>query len=208
MAQDAIINKIKDKAHLEIKEIQAEGERRAETEAQKVREAAKENADRILERGRQEAEEIINREKLKADMECRKNTLAAKRKMIDEAFRRALDKLCTLEGDEWEQMAEKLVLEECIPGEVEVCLSAKDTQRLGKQFSKLLSAWEKKLNEKHQDTTYKLLAGEAVPIQGGLFFRGATCDVDASFEMLLRDVREAREYEIAMNLFEGEDKHE
>ena len=208
MGAEAILKKIEEKSAAEASAIRTAGERRAQAAADQVREEARNSAQDIVARGQRDAREILEREKLKAEMECRKNTLTARRGLLDEAFAGALEKLCALDGDAWEERMEQLLLESGVEGDVEVCLSAKDQEKFGGRMAALLPQWEAKLSQQ-QHTDCRLRLGEPAPIRGGLFLRGAIYDVDASFEMLLQGVREQQEYAIASLLFgDGEMSHE
>lgn len=207
MGADAILTKIEEKSRNEAEAIRRAGEERAREAAEAIRAEAGKNAEAIRARGEKDAADIRYRERLKSEMECRKNTLAAKRALLDEAFAKAAEELQALDGAAWEALAERLVLEECMTGSVEVCLSRRDTERFGTRMAALLPVWEEKLTAARGESC-RLRLGEPVEMQGGLFFRGEICDVDASFGMLLRDVREQKEYEIASLLFNGEMNHD
>ena len=202
MGADAILTKIEEKSREEAGAIRAVEEQRAAMAADKLRETARENAQAARERGERDAMEIRTRERLKAGMECRKNALAARRSVVDDAFDKAMEHLLSLEGAEWELLAERLVLEGCMEGMAEVCLSARDTEQLESRMPKLLKEWEQKLTAE-RGVPCKLALGAAAPIRGGLYFRSAKYDVDASFEMLLRGVREQEEAQIAAILFDS-----
>lgn len=207
MGAEAILKKIEEKSAAETSAIRAAGEQRAQAAGDQVRAEARKTAEGILDRGKRDAREIREREQLKAEMECRKNTLAARRGLLDEAFSAALEQLCALDGDAWEQKMEQLLLESGVEGEVEVCLSAGDLEKFGDRVSALLPRWEAQLAQQHRECRLRL--GEPAPIRGGLFLRGTAYDVDASFGMLLQSAREQQEYAIASLLFgDGEMSHE
>ena len=200
MGAEAIIQKINEKAAAEAAAIRSAGEQRAADTAERIRSAAQEAAAKTKARGAKAAEDIRYRERLKAEMEARKNALASKRAVLDEAFAAALEQLCALPEADWETKMTELVLEECMPGEVTVRFSQADLERYGDKLPKLLERWAGELSDKYGEPC-RLTLGEAAPIRGGMLFVGQKCDLDASFEMLLRDVRERKEYEVASQLF-------
>lgn len=204
MGAEAIIQKINEKASAESAAIRSAGEQRADDAAKRILTAAREAAAKTGARGKKEAENIRYRERLISEMEAGKNALASKRAVLDEAFAAALEQLCALSGADWEAKMTELALGECMPGEVTVRFSQTDLERYGDRLPKLLKHWGEELSRQFGEPC-RLTLGEAAPIRGGMLFVGETCDLDASFEMLLRDVRERKEYEVASLLFyEGE----
>ena len=129
----------------------------------------------------------------------------------DQAFEGAMQRLCGLEGEEWEALATRLVIRECMPGNVVLHVNRRDMERLSgtvgtliekqKNGSGLLQVWSKALTEKYGTPCSLSLSDQPAPFRGGILFEGQDYDIDASFEMLLRDVRERHEYEIAGILF-------
>ena len=104
MGSEAIIHKIEEKARLAVEEIHLEGSRKVGEAKAKILAAAQENAKKIKDRVEDEKLDITRREQRKASMQIRQNTLGAKRRVIDRAFESATEKLCELEGEEWEAL--------------------------------------------------------------------------------------------------------
>lgn len=215
MSAETIIQKINEKAISEAEAIRRSGEEKAAAAAKKLLEGGEKDAEIIRTAAGNEADEIRHREHLKTEMEARQNTLSAKRGLIDRAFDEAMDRLCSLEGGDWSALMTRLVLEECMPGKVSLCVTAKDAEKLRepalldklKNGSGLLEKWSKALAEKHGVPCELSLDSEAASFRGGILFKGENCDLDASFEMLLRDVRERYEYEISLSLFSPEGRN-
>ena len=211
MGSEAIIHKIEEKARLAVEEIHLEGSRKVGEAKAKILAAAQENAKKIKDRVEDEKLDITRREQRKASMQIRQNTLGAKRRVIDRAFESATEKLCELEGEEWEALMTRLVIRECMPGNVLLHVNKRDMERLGgdagnlieklKNGPGLLQVWSKALTEKHGVPCSLSLSKQPESFCGGILFEGQDYDVDASFEMLLRDVRERHEFEIAGILF-------
>lgn len=200
MGAETIVKKINQKAAAEAEEIRAAGGERAKELQKKLLSAADEKAGRIMENAQKEADAIRHREKLNASLDARKNTLSEKRSLVDEVFERALDRLCDLENKEWEALMERLVMEECLPGKVKLHAAQRDIDRLG---APLLIKWSGALSLKYGSPCVLTLCREPAKFRGGLLFEGTNCDIDASFESLLRDLREAREQEVASLLFQN-----
>lgn len=203
MSAETIIQKINEKAIEEAAEIRRLGEEKASAAAKKLLENGRRDAQIILAAAESDAAGIRHREGLKTEMEARQNTLSAKRELIDGSFAEAMERLCSLEREDWLRLMTSLVLEECMPGKVSLCVTAKDAEKLNNEPG-LLDKWSRALTEKHGVPCELTLNGKDASFRGGILFQGENCNLDASFEMLLRDVREQHEYAIALLLFSPE----
>ncbi|MDR1765844.1 MAG: V-type proton ATPase subunit E [Lachnospiraceae bacterium] len=163
-------------------------------------EQAKKQAADILEGARKEAEEIGRRARLIAGLEARKNTLASKRASLDAAFDMALGQVCALSGERWENLISRIVLSACETGREQLRVPAKDRDRYTGAFLDRLNAALKAQGKAGQLT----LSDTPGAISGGVLVVGESCDVNGSFEALLRQVRESCEREVSGLLFGSE----
>ena len=102
---DAEIQAIRDKAQAQAEELLAQARAQAEKEKGE-----------LLARGRRSAEERKARLISAAQMEGRKMSLAAKQEVLDEAFRQALEEMCSLPEEQYIQLLARLAVQASSPG--------------------------------------------------------------------------------------------
>ena len=86
----------------------------------------------LLARGRRSAEERKARLISAAQMEGRKMSLAAKQEVLDEAFRQALEEMCSLPEEQYIQLLARLAVQASSTGREQLIFSPKDRTRIGK----------------------------------------------------------------------------
>lgn len=180
----------------------------ARAEAQKSAQAAEAEASRIKELAAAEAEkvraglaaqaevtakDILERSRTNAQLDARKLALSAKRQVLDEAFKGALDKLKALDGQVRDGLIEALALKAAQGGET-LCPSKADEERAKRLLERINSA----LAEKGKAP---LTIGEGADVEGGFLLRGNGYEMNCSFEAMLSDFRQAEESGVAKILF-------
>lgn len=209
MGAEAILEKIRKNAEEEAAALAKQGEEKAEAAAGKIRADAEAEAAAILENARQRAEELEKRERLMAGLQIRKNTLAARRAVMDEAFSLAGEQLADLPKERWEALITRLLLEAAETGAEIMEVPAADREKyewtpegnlpiIGeKSFFKRLNAALKESGREGKLT----LADAPANVIGGFRLMGPVYDVDASFDALLSQAREDWEQEIYRILY-------
>lgn len=209
MGAEAILEKIRKNAEEEAAALAKQGEEKAEAAAGKIRADAEAEAAAILENARQRAEELEKRERLMAGLQIRKNTLAARRAVMDEAFSLAGEQLADLPKERWEALITRLLLEAAETGAEIMEIPAADREKyewtpegnlpiIGeKSFFKRLNAALKESGREGKLT----LADAPANVIGGFRLMGPVYDVDASFDALLSQAREDWEQEIYRILY-------
>lgn len=209
MGAEAILEKIRKNAEEEAAALAKQGEEKAEAAAGKIRADAEAEAAAILENARQRAEELEKRERLMAGLQIRKNTLAARRAVMDEAFSMAGEQLADLPKERWEALITRLLLEAAETGAEIMEVPAADREKyewtpegnlpiIGeKSFFKRLNAALKESGREGKLT----LADAPANVIGGFRLMGPVYDVDASFDALLSQAREDWEQEIYRILY-------
>jgi V/A-type H+-transporting ATPase subunit E len=200
VSADRILDKIKQDAIQEAALIKAQGEAKAEEIRASLARKTDEQIEAVMTKTRREAEEMERRAMLMAGLESRKNTLAARRAALDEVFERALGRLASLEGERFDALIQKIVLESAESGEERLRVPAKDLERY--QNGLLI-----KLNRALEGAGKKgglTLDETPAAFTGGVQLIGVQSDVNGSFEALLRALREQLESEVASLLFATE----
>ena len=173
----------------------------AESEAASIRakfEAqARREAEEILRRGRERAEERERNLAGTAQLEARKDTLAAKQAVLDRAFTLAQEQLCALPRAEYTAFLASLAARSSYSGTESIVLSPEDRDSLGETVVK--SANERLAREGRPAGL--TLAPDTRPTGGGLLLREGNIETNCTFETLLRLIRNKISGEVAAVLF-------
>lgn len=167
---------------------------------------AKERADAITEAAARAAAETERRRMLTAGIEARKNTLAARRSLLERAFSLALDKLCALEGAAYVDFIARLAADAAQTGCEQVVVPADARERFEKPYAGGKSALEL-MNDaliKAGKQGKLTLSAENGGFKGGFRLVGELADVDCSFESLAAAWRDENETEASIRLFGSE----
>ena len=169
----------------------------AEAEANRIKELAAAEAEKVRAGYKTQAEstarDILERSRTNAQLDAIKFALTAKRQVLDEAFKGALDKLNALDGDVRDGLIESLALRAAHGGE-ELCPSKADAERAARLLERINAA----LKEKGKAP---LTIGEGADVDGGFLLRGKGYEMNCSFEAMLSDFRQAEESGVAKILF-------
>lgn len=203
-SNEALLAAIEEKAAVENAALLADGEKKAAARRQAILAEAETQTAALREQTEKKAEALRRSARLTAGLTARKNTLAEKRRLIDEAYNQSLDALCALDDGEWSALVSRLIVGNCPPGETVLRVPAADAARYrsaptgGKTLLEQLSD---ALTEKHGVPCFLRLDSAPAFFRGGVRILGQKSDVDASFEALLDELRETGEQEIAAFLF-------
>ena len=110
MAGDKIIQKIEEEAKQDAAAIAAAAQEKATKEADRILAKAKEEAADVTAKAQTEAKEAAVRQQLIGELQSRKDTLASKRAVIQEAFTEAAARLAALPQADWEALITRIVL--------------------------------------------------------------------------------------------------
>ena len=180
----------------------------AQAEADRRLDAARASADKILAdyRARAESESKALTEKndknaaareerliSMANMDARKAILAARQDMLERAYIRALDILCSMPREESVNALADLIAQAASTGHEEVIFNAKDQKELGEQA----------VSAANQKTGMNLiLSQDTANIRGGFILRDKNIEVNGSFETLVRLQKNQTAGEVAKLLFD------
>ena len=213
---DAEIHAIRDKAQAQAEELLAQARAQAEKEKGE-----------LLARGRRSAEERKARLISAAQMEGRKMSLAAKQEVLDEAFRQALEEMCSLPEEQYIQLLARLAVQASSTGREQLIFSPMDRTRIGKAVvmaandalvkqvapelpdaitdSKVGAFLGKVVNSAAAQITgtgLLTLSEETRPIRGGFIMVDGPVEVNCAFEAMVRAQQEQLEKPVAEILFQ------
>lgn len=186
MALNDILEKIKKEAKKKVDEIEKErGEKIKEIEAdyhQKIEKKKK----AILEKVKKETEKKVKQAQIKLSLATKNAILTKKQDILDNFWQEILDYLVKLPEKEYLKIVSHL-LARC-PKEKGEIISAQGKEKIVKEAI----ARAKK--------NY-ILAKETTQIKGGFIYRSELLEIDASFEALVRELREKLDVRVTKILF-------
>ncbi len=189
--KDAIIKKIIDDAEAKCRAAENVAQSKAEN-ILKTAENWAENysaaQEEILAR---ETAEIVSRRLTVADLDVRKTLLAAKQRVVSEAFELALKKLCALDDKAYLAFVEKLI--EKYAGYGDTIMLSNDCGIAVDTIKKLKAFTAKDLKVSPERGNFK----------GGIRIIGKTCDIDLSFSALIDEKKASISAEVLKILFSG-----
>ncbi|MBQ1351434.1 MAG: V-type ATP synthase subunit E [Oscillospiraceae bacterium] len=169
----------------------------AEIEARYAAEATA-LSEEILRKGKRAAEDRKERLSGAAQIEIKKNVLAMKQSLLEQAFQRALSTLTSLPEDEYAALLVNLAVSNTRIGQEQLIFSQADRTRYGK---KVVTAANSRLEQAGR--TAKLTLSETVrSMKGGLILRDGQVEVNCTFETILRLMRRDSAHQVAALLFQ------
>ena len=202
MSGDKIIQKIEEEAKQDAAAIGAAAQEKARKEKEQILAKAQEQVREIQAKSQVDAKEAAGRLQLIGELQSRKENLASKRKVLQEAFDRAAEQLEALPQEQWEKLIGRIVLGSDLIGHEKLVVPAKDRPRYEQG---LLAQLNKELKDQGREGSLTL-SDRTAGFTDGVLIEGETCDYDGSFATLLEDVRTGEEYRVAELLFGAEVK--
>ena len=194
---EKITQRILEDAQREAAQTAAQADQKAQEIRGRYDDQAKQEAQAILARGEKAAAERLERLESAAGLERRKLELAAKQQVMQEAFDRALDDLCSLPEAEYIELLAVLAVKAARSGREQLIFSPQDRARVGKQV--VMAANE--LLVKDAVPGMLILSEQTRPIRGGFVMSDGDVEVNCAFETLVRMQREKLEKQVADILF-------
>lgn len=180
-------------AQIEIDAILADARAKADAVTADYAQRAEKAAAERLAKGTAAAAQREERLIAMADMERRKDLLAAKQDMVGRAFDKALEQLCSLSDEEYVAMLTRLAVAASNSGHEQLIFSQKDRTRVGKDV--VIAANEALGNGN------LTLSEQTRPMRGGFILSDGAIEVNCTFETLVRLQRGEIAGEVASVLF-------
>jgi len=199
---ERICQRIMADAHARAEAILAEAAENSKAIIAEAEKEANKRREQVLERAQKEAEEQKRRILGIAQLDARKEMLASKQELINEAFRQALEALLNLDEETYFAVLRKMLLASVKTGNEVVILSPRDKARIPANF------W----NDLYQELAAtgcasNLSLGEEAPdIPGGFILQSGGVEINNSFSSLLEMQRDELELEVAALLFKEKEK--
>lgn len=203
MASDKIVNKILESANQEAQETIDRANQQAKEQVAEINKDTQKRLDGLKQQFLTDCSEFEKRSKLNAGIEERKKLLAAKREVMDQAFEVAREKLRNLDEETWKKFITEIVLAGTVTDTEYIKVPEKDYKRFtsrssnGKTFLEVLN---EQLRKAGHDRPLKLDEHPA-HFSDGIMLIGKYSDVNASFDVILDNMREDLEWNVSEILF-------
>lgn len=195
---EKITARIKSDAGQEIEAINAQADAQVESIARNYEYLAQQEYFTIRSNGKADARARLDRMASADVLDGRKALLRTKQELLDEAFARALDRLCALPEEEYCALLVKLAVSGCSTGSEELVFSPADRARYGK---KVVIAANEALARAGRPAALTL-SEQSREMRGGLFIKHGAIENNCAFETIIRLLREQLAGETAKVLFE------
>lgn len=197
---ERICRRILADARARAEEIAAEADKKSSVILAEAEKMAEKRREQIQERAQKEAEEQKRRILGNAQLDARKEMLAAKQDLISQAFKQALETLLNFDDTTYFVILRKMLLASIKTGDEVIILSPRDKARVPAEFWKDLYrelAAAGNINELS-------LGEESAEISGGFILQSGGLDINNSFSSLLEMQRDELELQVAALLFKEE----
>ena len=198
----------------EIDRILGDANAQAETIGAKYRaQAEAEDAD-LLAKGQRAAAEREERLISAAQMEARKSLLTVKQELVERAYQRALEKLCTLPREQYVELLAAMLVRASSTGKEEVIFSPRDREDAGRaavsRANELLAkeaapelplGVAANVSALAQGTAMLTVSEETRAFSGGFILKNGRIEVNCTFDALVRSEREQTAGAVAKLLF-------
>lgn len=197
MALEDILRNIKTKAAQEAKRIKEEADKEGEEIIKKAKEEADKVKKSILHQFESQAKDEKRKLVIKARSDERKKLLGLKRKLMEEAFKQAEQKLSSLEKGEYLSLIKKSLLSNIDSGEDEIVVSSRDEEWMEGNFVRSL---RKSLKEAGITEEVRL-SPKLEAQERGFILKKKEMQINCTFSSLFRSLRDELEVEVARKLF-------
>lgn len=194
---ESIVKKIADDAKLSAEQKIAE----AQQEAQQIVSDYQAQADKIMQDAQAQAQKqasvIAERVESQSGLIRRNLMLQYKREAIEQAFQKSLEVLCAQDADKQVTLLSDAAVK-YLSADAKVILSEKDKAAFGE---KLVSEISRKLQAANKNYSVSLSA-DAGSMQGGMILAEGSIETNLSYEILVKNIRDELEGEVAKVLTE------
>ncbi len=197
MNAEQVVDKILSQAREEAEKINAEAKEKLAHQQEELAKKLEEYRDQTKRLAGQAAEEKRLRLLAGARLELRKENLATKRRLLEEVFTSAGQKMKEMGDDEYRELMSKLITKAAQAGDEEIIVGRNESRinaELVKQINNQLGS-NKKANLK--------LSENKGNFDTGFVLRRGKVKVNVTLPVLLAQARENLEIELAKELFAG-----
>jgi len=184
----------------------------SDKEIRKIIDEAESRASQIIEEGKREAERMVGeltREGIEnarkggerivtlTSLESRKRILGEKQKILGEVYQEVEKRIRNLNGRDYRELVNRIMLESCQSGEELVVVGKNDRKRIDE---KLINSVNAELVKGGKKGKLKL-SSEPASIPDGFILKSGKIEISNSWDNILRSLREKTEDEVIKLLF-------
>lgn len=197
MGAEKIIEKIIADAEEKARAITSDAQAEAGRIVAAANEAAAEKKGKSLAEGEKEA--VLTKQRIvsSAHMEAKKLLLQARQDLLSEAFAAALDKIKNMDNAQFERLMTDLMVNLIETGDETVIINEADKKRLSPDFIYYVN----RTVAKEQVPCNVTMSDEARDIPSGFILKRGDVEINATFEALLRQKKDALSAEVVKILF-------
>ncbi len=207
MGAEKILDKILADAKAEYDEIIKQAEESVLAKKKEQAKITEKEIQKIEDDSKKESEENERRMMLNASLDARKNSLASKREVLDNAFDRAKSMIDEFSDERYISLLSSIIGESHAVGDEKILVSQNDEKRFNvsdkAKSKKTVDAINKIIKDKGKKGTLSL-EGTTTKVKSGILLSGEITDIDCSFESVMALFREQSEAKVAALLFESE----
>jgi len=204
LVNSSIYKKIEDKGNLEAEEIYKAGQEKAAALEKTILDGYDKEYKKIVESANRQNEDYLKTKLTQVDQTAKQKSLFLKKEKINEVMKKVHQQLNKISDKELFDLVVKTISSEKIQGNEVLKVSKSDYSKYVRIFASnseskpvVLDLLNNKLGSKYHLT----ISNEPADIDGGFILMGNTYDIDHSFIVLLDELRETYETEIAKTLF-------
>ena len=197
MGAEKIIEKIIADAEEKAREITSDAQAEAGRIVAAANETAAEKKEKSLAEGEKEA--VLTKQRIvsSAHMEAKKLLLQARQDLLSEAFAAALNKIKNMDNAQFERLMTDLMVNLIETGDETVIINEADKKRLSPDFIYYVN----RTVAKEQVPCNVTMSDEARDIPSGFILKRGDVEINATFEALLRQKKDALSAEVVKILF-------
>jgi V/A-type H+-transporting ATPase subunit E len=195
MGAEEVVEKILADAGAEAEKIKKQAKQNSEAEQEKLNEQLKEFKKQTQTLAKKAAEDKKAHLLAAARMDIAKELLAEKRKILDELFQQARQKLLSLPDEQYSELMTKLMLDAVETGDEEVIVDHNE-KRINQEFIKQIN---RRLGPSYKGNLR--LSQQRDNLGGGFILKRGKIKNNVSFKVLLARARKELEIELAKDLF-------
>lgn len=204
MENSSIYTKIEEKGKLEAQEIVKAGEEKAAALKKSIEEGYEREYKKLIDNATRSNADNLKTKLTQVDQSAKQKSLAIKKEAIDKVIEKVHEKMMKLSDKELTELVVKVISQDSIQGNEVIKVSKDEYSKYLKLFAsgKEGEVVELDVLNKKLGKGYSLkLSKEPVDIKGGFVIVGERYDVDHSYKVLLEDLKEKEEAEVAELLF-------
>lgn len=203
----SIYEKLEQKGKLEVEEIINEAKNKAKMLQEKMMSEAKLDIQKIVDKDLIKNANLVKTKSTEIEQQAKQKILAKKKEMIDLAIKNVYHKIQNMSDNDFAKLTIKILSKETLKGNEVLKVAKHDLPKYIKLFT----------NGKLDNGVYHLdkinqqlkkgnltLSNDTINIDGGFIIYGDNYDIDHSYQMMLNDLKNKYEAEIAHILFDEE----